>query len=76
MATLAPSAAAAGPEPGPRAWLRRAARVLRVILGAPDYEGYLCHMREHHPDRAPLPRGEFERQRLEGRYSRPGARCC
>jgi uncharacterized short protein YbdD (DUF466 family) len=62
--------------PSAREWLRRAARALRLIVGAPDYEGYLCHMRQRHPDRPPLARSEFERQRLEGRYSRPGARCC
>jgi len=56
--------------------LRGALRVVRAIIGAPDYERYLAHMREHHPERQIATRDEFMRQRLESRYSRPGARCC
>ena len=56
--------------------LRDAARVLRRVLGAPDYEGYLAHACKAHPDCAPMTRDEFVRARLEERYSRPGARCC
>ena len=55
---------------------RRAARVLRTVLGAPDYERYLAHARRHHPERTPLTREAFVRERLEARYSRPGSRCC
>ena len=56
--------------------LHDAARVLRRVLGAPDYEGYLAHVRSAHPNSAPMTRDEFVRARLEERYSRPGARCC
>jgi uncharacterized short protein YbdD (DUF466 family) len=56
--------------------LRDAARVLRRVLGAPDYEGYLAHVRAVHPNCTPMTRDEFVRARLEERYSRPGARCC
>ena len=57
-------------------WLQRAARVVRTIVGAPDYERYVAHMREHHPACEVVSRDEFMRQRLENRYSRPGSRCC
>ena len=57
-------------------WLRRAARVVRTIVGAPDYERYVAHMREHHQACDVVSRDEFMRQRLENRYSRPGSRCC
>jgi uncharacterized short protein YbdD (DUF466 family) len=57
-------------------WFARAARVCRAILGAPDYERYLAHMRERHPQQTPLSREEFARQRLEERYNKPGTRCC
>ena len=57
-------------------WLRRAARVVRTIVGAPDYERYVAHMREHHPACEVVSPDEFMRQRLENRYSRPGSRCC
>ena len=56
--------------------LRRAAAVVRALLGVPDYERYVAHVRRHHPGETPLPRAEFVRQRLEARYSRPGSRCC
>ena len=49
--------------------------VLRII-GAPDYERYVAHMREHHPQDPVLSRDDFTRERLAARYERPGARCC
>lgn len=52
------------------------ARSLRAMLGAPDYERYLLHLRECHPGRIPLSREAFEHERLSARYSRPGSRCC
>ena len=61
-------------EVGRRA--RAVARVLRTIIGAPDYERYVEHVRQCHPDRQPLTREAFARQQLEERYSRPGNRCC
>ena len=83
------SALGAGPQVdgfGPAASGRRpnsllarvvgALRVLRTIIGAPDYDRYVNHMRAHHPDCALASRDEFMRQRLESRYSKPGARCC
>jgi uncharacterized short protein YbdD (DUF466 family) len=59
-----------------REWLRRAACVVRTVVGAPDYDQYLEHVRVRHPEHEPLSRDEFMRQRLESRYSRPGSRCC
>jgi uncharacterized short protein YbdD (DUF466 family) len=64
MPTTAPSA------------LRRALRILRTIIGEPDYERYLTHMREHHPECAVASHDEFMRQRMESRYTKPGSRCC
>ena len=51
-------------------------RVLHQVIGAPDYERYVAHVRECHPEREPMTREEFARERLEARYSRPGSRCC
>ena len=59
-----------------RRHLRGARRVLHAVLGVPDYERYVAHLRAHHPEREPLDRAAFERERLADRYSRPGARCC
>jgi uncharacterized short protein YbdD (DUF466 family) len=58
------------------ALLRAVARTIRRIVGVPDYETYVEHVRTCHPGQAPMSRDEFERLRLEDRYSRPGQRCC
>jgi uncharacterized short protein YbdD (DUF466 family) len=52
------------------------ARSMRAMIGAPDYERYIQHIRDAHPDVEPMSRERFMRERLESRYSRPGARCC
>ena len=57
-----------------RLWL--AARTLRAVIGVPDYERYVAHVRRCHPGREPMTREAFVRERLEARYSKPGARCC
>jgi uncharacterized short protein YbdD (DUF466 family) len=51
-------------------------RTVRTIIGVPDYERYLRHMRARHPDGAVMTPDEFAKSRLEARYSRPGSRCC
>ena len=65
-----------GHASGFRDAVSRALRTVRTIIGAPDYDRYLEHMRDHHPDCDVASRDEFMRQRLETRYSKPGARCC
>ena len=59
-----------------RAWLQGALRVLRTVLGAPDYARYAAHMRSHHPGQPLLTPEAFARERLAARYDRPGSRCC
>jgi len=56
--------------------LDRAVAVLRRIVGVPDYDSYLTHMRERHPGEAPLSQRDFEQRCQEDRYNRPGTRCC
>jgi uncharacterized short protein YbdD (DUF466 family) len=50
--------------------------VLLRVLGVPDYECYVAHMRAAHPQTVPLTAEQFARERMELRYSRPGSRCC
>jgi uncharacterized short protein YbdD (DUF466 family) len=57
-------------------WTRQAAAVMRRVIGAPDYDRYLAHMRERHPDRTPPTRSDFMSSCLSARYDRPGSRCC
>ena len=56
--------------------VRRVANVVRTIIGAPDYDRYVAHVRECHPDRTPMTRDEFSKSRMEARYNQPGNRCC
>jgi uncharacterized short protein YbdD (DUF466 family) len=61
---------------GIRRFAARAAYVVRRIIGVPDYDRYVAHMRRHHPAATPMAREEFIRQRLVDRYDKPGSRCC
>jgi uncharacterized short protein YbdD (DUF466 family) len=56
--------------------LAAVARVIKQIIGVPDYERYVAHLRVAHPECEPLPRDAFMRERLEARYNRPGSKCC
>ena len=55
---------------------KRITDVLRRIIGVPDYDRYVAHVRECHVGTVPMTREEFEKSRLEDKYSRPGQRCC
>ncbi len=57
-------------------FISRAVRTLRFVIGAPDYDAYLEHLRASHPSEKPLTRGEFASMRMEDRYARAGSRCC
>lgn len=60
-------------------WLaafRRLAVIVRRMIGVPDYETYLQHMRERYPECTPLDQKTFERDRLTARYKATGSRCC
>jgi uncharacterized short protein YbdD (DUF466 family) len=55
--------------------LNRLGALIRRILGVPDYERYVAHMRLAHPGVEPVSEREFFKQQLEGR-AKPGSRCC
>lgn len=59
-----------------RALLAAIAAALRVVAGAPRYDAYRAHIARHHPYTEPVSRADFERARLDARYSKPGAKCC
>ena len=59
-----------------RTALHRAAEVVRRVVGVPDYERYVTHVNTCHPGQRPMSREEFDRSRMEDKYSRPGQRCC
>jgi uncharacterized short protein YbdD (DUF466 family) len=59
-----------------RANLERAGCVVRRVIGVPDYDIYVTHLRSRHPGVVPPTREEFTRERMASKYSKPGSRCC
>ena len=59
-----------------RQFWRRIGQAARLACGLPDYDTYRAHLREHHPDRVPMDREQFFRDRLQARYRRGASRCC
>ncbi|WP_150290512.1 YbdD/YjiX family protein [Sphingobium estronivorans] len=58
-------------------FLHRLRQMARMMVGMPDYDAYLRHMAEHHPERAPMDRIAFFRERQEARYGgKNGGKCC
>jgi uncharacterized short protein YbdD (DUF466 family) len=52
------------------------ASAVRQVLGMPDYQAYLRHLRQAHPTcQVPSPREFFDRY-LEHRYGSGPTRCC
>lgn len=60
--------------------LREALRKLReggaLMVGVPDYDRYLQHMRDKHPELTPLSREAFVRGRMLARYGGKGTGKC
>jgi uncharacterized short protein YbdD (DUF466 family) len=63
------------PDFASRIW-RRAKQSARSAIGVPDYDTYLRHCREHHPERTPMTYAEFFTERQTARYRGTGGRCC
>jgi uncharacterized short protein YbdD (DUF466 family) len=56
--------------------LRTTVSVVKRIVGVPDYDAYVEHQREHHPECEVLSQKAFIEKAWEDKYSRPGTRCC
>ncbi|RAN79919.1 hypothetical protein B5P43_11885 [Bacillus sp. SRB_336] len=55
---------------------RWAVQTARLCCGVPDYDAYVKHLREHHPERAVPDYKTFFRERQLARYKGGGGRCC
>jgi len=53
-----------------------AASFVRAVLGVPDYDRYLSHMRTVHPGDRIMTETEFRHTRMNDRYNRAGSKCC
>jgi len=54
----------------------RTASFVRAVLGVPDYERYLTHMRTAHPGDRVMTETEYRVTRMNDRYNRTGSKCC
>lgn len=60
-----------------KGFIGRLRETARLMVGQPDYEAYLAHMAARHPERAPMTRVAFFRDREQARYgAKGGSRCC
>ncbi len=52
-------------------------QVARLMVGVPDYDNYVQHMRLNHPEDEPMSYEDFFRERQDARYGgKGGFRCC
>ncbi|AKJ27187.1 YbdD/YjiX family protein [Caldimonas brevitalea] len=52
-------------------------QTFRLMVGQPDYDTYVAHMRQRHPGRPVMSRTAFFREREAARYGgKGGGRCC
>ncbi|MDR2991501.1 MAG: YbdD/YjiX family protein [Burkholderiaceae bacterium] len=51
-------------------------QAMRMMVGLPDYDGYVAHMRATHPERPIMSYEEFFRERQQARYGSGAGRCC
>ncbi len=58
-----------------RLW-KFARQTARSVIGVPDYDTYLRHCRDHHPDKTPMDYAGFFAERQAARYRGTGGRCC
>jgi uncharacterized short protein YbdD (DUF466 family) len=55
---------------------RQFAQTARLMVGLPDYDNYVAHMKMQHPDCTVMSREEFFRDRQNARYEGKVGRCC
>ena len=48
----------------------------RLMVGLPDYETYVAHLKAKHPERPVPSYEEFFRERQEARYNGGSGKCC
>jgi uncharacterized short protein YbdD (DUF466 family) len=59
-----------------RELIRAGVADLRRVVGMPDYQAYVEHLRQHHPE-CPIPsEREFFTEYTKSRYAAGSGRCC
>jgi uncharacterized short protein YbdD (DUF466 family) len=59
-----------------RARLDAVLHIIRRIMGMPDYQVYVEHLRRRHPDQRVPTEREFYESYLQSRYGDAPTRCC
>jgi uncharacterized short protein YbdD (DUF466 family) len=57
-------------------WMGELRSAWNGVFGLPDYEAYLRHAADRHPERPPMSREEFSRAFIDNRYGGMRSRCC
>jgi uncharacterized short protein YbdD (DUF466 family) len=60
----------------PKTLWHRVVQTARLLIGVPDYDTYVAHMRLRHPGRPVMSYEEFFDERMRARYRSGGGRCC
>jgi uncharacterized short protein YbdD (DUF466 family) len=55
---------------------RQIMTAIRRIVGMPDYDAYVAHLRDHHPECVLPTEREYYGLYLRGRYGGGFSRCC
>ena len=58
------------------AFYRFLAQTARLAIGVPDYDTYVAHRKEQHPDEPFMSYREFWNERQAARYGKGRSRCC
>ncbi|MGH7702528.1 MAG: YbdD/YjiX family protein [Gemmatimonadales bacterium] len=57
-------------------FLRGALANFRRLVGMPDYQRYVAHLRAQHPERPVPSEREFYTEFVEAKYGHGASRCC
>ncbi|MDM7852316.1 YbdD/YjiX family protein [Pseudochrobactrum kiredjianiae] len=54
-----------------------ACQTAMLMIGVPDYDNYVRHLKQNHPDQLPMTYAAFFRERQDVRYGGKGSfKCC
>ena len=56
--------------------LKRVATTFKRVVGMPNYDAYIAHLRAKHPECAIPNEREYYELYLQGKYNGVGNRCC
>ncbi len=56
--------------------IRGALAALRRLVGMPDYQRYVAHLRARHPERPVPSEREYYEEFVRARYGEGPSRCC